>query len=75
VQKDIEDEEISEVGMQSSIKVQMLTKVQPSAMEIDMNAPSFIKAKRHVIIMDRATLLNKGIHILDPDRFMWIQMK
>jgi transcriptional regulator of NAD metabolism len=53
----------------------MLTKVQPSAMEIDMNAPSFIEAKRHVIIMDRATLLDKGIHILDLDRFMWIQMK
>jgi hypothetical protein len=33
-------------------------------MEIDMSAP---KAKRHATIMDRATLLDKGIHIPNPD--------
>lgn len=26
-------------------------------------------------MLDRATLLERGIHILDPDRFMWIQTK
>jgi transcriptional regulator of NAD metabolism len=53
----------------------MSTKVQPSAMEIDMSAPSFIEARRHAIIMDISTLLDKGIHILNLEQFMWIQMK
>ncbi len=53
----------------------MLIEVQPSAMEIDMNAPGSVKVRRHAMIMDKATLLDKGIRILDLDRFMWIQMK
>jgi len=48
----------------------MSTQVQPSVMEIDMNAPSSMEAKRYIIVMDRATLLDKGIHILNPNRFM-----
>jgi hypothetical protein len=40
-------------------------------MEINMNAPRVIEKGRHEI-MDRVTLLDKGIHILDLDRFMWI---
>jgi predicted transglutaminase-like protease len=53
----------------------MLTKVQPSAMEIDMNALGSTKVKRRATIMDKATLLDKGICIPNPDRYMWIQMK
>jgi hypothetical protein len=33
------------------------------------------KVKRQTTIMDKTTLLDKGTHILDPDRFMWIQIK
>jgi hypothetical protein len=67
MQKDVKDEKVFEVGVQPSIEVQMSTKMQPSVMEIDMNAPSFIKVRRHVIIMDRATFMDKSIHILDPN--------
>jgi hypothetical protein len=45
----------------------MLTEVQPNAMEIDMNVPSATKVRRHATIMDKATLLNKGIHIPNLD--------
>ncbi len=34
-----------------------------------------MEAKRRHIILDRATLLEKGIKILDRERFMWTQMK
>jgi len=44
-------------------------------MEIDMVAPRVADVKRRATMLDRATLLEKGIHILDPDRFMWIQTK
>jgi hypothetical protein len=50
----------------------MLIEVQPSAMEIDMNVLGSVKLRRHAIIMDKATLLDKGIRIPDLDRFMWI---
>ncbi len=33
------------------------------------------EAKRRHIILDRATLLEKGIKILDPERFMLTQTK
>ncbi len=32
-------------------------------------------AKRRCAILYRATLLEKGIKIPDPDRFMWTQAK
>ncbi len=37
-----------------------------------MNASKAIEIRKCTTIMDRATLLNKGIHILDPNGFMWI---
>jgi len=55
--------------------VQTLTEVQPNAMEINMSVPRAIKMRTHATIMDIATLLDKGICIPDPDRFMWIQTK
>ncbi len=44
-------------------------------MEINMSVPSFTEVRRHTTIMDRATLLDKGIRIPNLDRFMWIHMK
>jgi hypothetical protein len=49
--------------------------VQPSAMEINMNALGVTKAKRGATIMNKATFLDKGIRIPNPNQFMWIQMK
>jgi len=68
-QKDAGEEEISKARVHPS------TKVQPSAMEIDMNALGSVEVKRHAIIMDKATLLDKGIRIPNLNRFMWIQTK
>jgi hypothetical protein len=34
-----------------------------------------VVAKRRNAILDRATLMEKGIKILDPKCFMWTQMK
>jgi len=53
--------------VQPSTKMYMLIKVQPWAMEIDMSALGAIEAKRCVIIMDRATFLDKGIFIPNLD--------
>jgi hypothetical protein len=66
---------VIEVGVQPSTKVQTSIEVQPRVMEINMSAPRVRKVRRCVTITDITTLLNKGIHILDHDRFMWIQMK
>jgi len=32
-------------------------------------------AKKRCTLLDKATLLEKGIKILNPERFMWTQMK
>jgi hypothetical protein len=37
----------------------MSIEVQPNAMEMDMNAPDVIEARKHVTIMDETTLLDK----------------
>jgi hypothetical protein len=49
--------------------------MQPNAMEIDMTTPKDIEVRRQATIMDRATLLDKGIRISNPKKFMWIQTK
>ncbi len=69
MQKDAREEDVPKASVQPS------TKVQPRAMEIDMNVLGAIEAKRCTTIMDRITFLNKSICILDPIRFMWIQTK
>ncbi len=51
-----------------------MAKTQQKAMEMERRE-SEVVAKRRCIIMDRATLLEKGIKIPDPDRFMWTQTK
>jgi hypothetical protein len=40
-------------------------------MEINMTTPRF-NARRRTTILDKATLVDKGIWILDPNIFMWI---
>ncbi len=47
--------------MQPSIEVKMSIEMPPNAMEIDMNVPCSVKVRIHAIIMDKATLLDKGI--------------
>jgi hypothetical protein len=44
-------------------------------MEIDMIAPRVTNARRRTTILDITTQLNRGIHILDLDIFIWIQTK
>jgi hypothetical protein len=44
-------------------------------MEIDIIIPRATYVKKIATILDRTTLLDKGIRILNLDRFMWIQTK
>lgn len=62
MQKDTKEEDVFKA------RVQPLIEMQPSAMEIDMNAPGVTEARRCKTIMDRPTLLNKGIHIPNPNQ-------
>ncbi len=67
VPRDIREENVTKVELQPS------TRIQPRAMEIDMSVS--IETRRCATIKDRATLLDKGILILNPNGFMWIQTK
>ncbi len=40
-----------------------------------MVAPGVVDVRRRATMLDRATLLERGILILDLDRFMWMQTK
>ncbi len=40
-----------------------------------MSALGAIEIRRRASIMDKATFLNKGIRIPDPNQIMWIQTK
>jgi hypothetical protein len=46
--------------------------VQPRKMEIDMDASGATYVKRRATILDIAILLDKGICIIDFDKFIWI---
>jgi hypothetical protein len=41
-------------------------------MEIHTTALGATNVKRRATILDRVTLFNKGIHMWNPDIFMWI---
>jgi hypothetical protein len=69
-QKDTKEEDVFEEGVQPSTTVQTSTKMQPGAMEIDMSALGATEVKRCITIMDKTIILDKGICILDLDRFM-----
>ncbi len=51
-----------------------MAKTQQKAMGMERRELEVV-AKRRCIFMDRATLLEKGIKIPDPNRFMWTQTK
>jgi hypothetical protein len=51
-----------------------MAKAQQKAMEIE-RCESKVAAKRRCAILDKATLLDKGIKIPIPTRFMWTQTK
>jgi hypothetical protein len=41
-------------------------------MEIDITTPGATDVEKRTTILDRTTLLDRGLHILNLDRFMWI---
>jgi hypothetical protein len=43
-------------------------------MEMEQREVEVVMKRRHVIL-NKTTLLEKGIKILDPERFMWAHMK
>jgi hypothetical protein len=55
-----------------STRVHPLKEVHSNKMEIDMVAPRVVDVRRRATMLDRKTLLERGIHILDLDIFMWI---
>jgi len=71
---DVGKEDIIDAEVHPFIEVQEMTKTQLRAMEIEMQESNVAAKKRHAI-MDKATLLEKGIRIPNLEQFMWIQMK
>jgi hypothetical protein len=69
-QKDVGEENVVEAEVQPSIKVKAMAEAQQRVMEIERSESQAIVKKRRAIL-DRTTLLEKGIKILDPKRFMW----
>ncbi len=49
--------------------------MQANRIEIDITTPRAIDVKKRATILDRITLLDRGIFILNLDKFMWIQKK
>jgi hypothetical protein len=84
MEKDTREENIIEVEEQLSLeihvevqqatKVQGIAETQQRAMEVERHEAEVVMKKR-CVILDKTTLLEKGIKILDPKRFMWTQMK
>ncbi len=68
------EDAVVEATIQPSTKVQALIETQLKVMEIE-RCKLDVAAKRRCTIMDRVTFLDKGICILDPKQFMWIQTK
>jgi hypothetical protein len=63
-----------QVEVQQDTKVQLMVKAQQRVMEMERQASKAV-ARRRCAILNKTTFLEKGIKILDPDRFMWTQMK
>jgi hypothetical protein len=55
--------------------VQPPKEVQSNKMEIDMIKLRATNGRRRTTILDRTTLLDRGIHIPNLNKFMWIQTK
>lgn len=63
-----------QVEVQQSTEVQAMAEAQQRAMEIDKHELKTITKKR-CAILDKATLLEKGIKIPNLKQFMWTQTK
>ncbi len=63
-----------QLKVQQATKVQTTVEAQQKAMEMEQHEAEAI-AKRRCVILDRTTLLEKGIKILDLERFMWTWTK
>jgi len=84
MEKDTREENIIEVEEQLSLEIQVevhqSTKVQGMAeaqqrvMEMERCEVEVVM-KRRCTILDRTTLMEKGIKILNLKHFMWTQMK
>ncbi len=70
MQIDVGEENVVEAEIQQSTEVQTMAEVRWKAMEIERHELKVVMKRRHAIL-DRITLLQKGIKILDLDWFMW----
>ncbi len=73
----VKEEQLStkvQLKVQQNIEVQTMAGAQQRVMEMEQREAEAV-AKRKCVILERATLLEKGIKILDPERFMWTQTK
>ncbi len=61
---------ISVREVQQSIEVQMMAKARQREMELERCELEIVAKRRHAIL-NKATLLEKGIKILDLDQLMW----
>jgi hypothetical protein len=67
--KDAKEKKVPKAGMQPP------KEVQPSRMESNMAVLMTIDVRRRITMLDKTTLLERGIHIPDLNKFMWIHMK
>ncbi len=63
-----------QVEGQQATKVQVMAKAQQRAMEMERHELEAITRKIHTML-DKVTLLNKGIKIINPEQLMWTQTK
>jgi hypothetical protein len=63
-----------QVEVQQATEVQGMVEAQQRVMEMERHEVEVVM-KRRCAILDRATLLEKGIKILNPKHFMRTQMK
>jgi len=63
-----------QVEVQQSTEVEAMAKAQKRAMEIEKHELKTITKKR-CAILNKATLLEKGIKIPNPKQFIWTQTK
>ncbi len=63
-----------QLNVQQATKEQTMAEAQQRLMEMEQREIEAV-VKRRCIILDRTTLLEKGINILNPKCFMWTQTK
>jgi len=60
--------------VQQATKVQTMVEAQQRLMEVEEHEAE-VAMKKRCGILNRVTLLEKGIKIPNPEHFMWTQMK